>query len=132
MVVVKLDNIYAKLSLDEIVLNLVGFERFSFVRQNKKNKKEALRHQADQEIWQRTNKVHESTMLLKKFNDVDTSEDRSLELQFPFQFQIPGQAPSSLESNPCEYCNFEVGYFLEAHLITKGTKEKKISVNQQI
>ena len=32
MIIVKLDNVYAKLNLDEIVLNLVGFERFSFVR----------------------------------------------------------------------------------------------------
>ena len=47
MVIVKLDNVYAKLNLDEIVLNLVGFERFSFVRQNKKNKKEARTHLGD-------------------------------------------------------------------------------------
>ena len=32
MVVVKFDNMAAKLNLDEVVLNLVGFERFSFVR----------------------------------------------------------------------------------------------------
>ena len=31
-VVLKLENVYSKLALEEIVLNLVGFERFSFVR----------------------------------------------------------------------------------------------------
>ena len=45
----------------------------------------------------------------------------------------PAQAPSSLDCNPSEYCNFEVGYFLEAHLITlKESQQKKISANQQI
>lgn len=45
---------------------------------------------------------------------------------------VPGQAPSSLDCNPSEYCTFEVGYFLEAHLITNNHKEKKHTCNQRI
>lgn len=71
-------------------------------------------------------------MLLKKFGEIDRHEDQSLELQFPFRYQVPGQAPSSLECNPAEYGMFEVGYFLEAHLITNSAKEKKISANARI
>ena len=129
----KLENVYSKLALEEIVLNLVGFERFSFVRQLKKNKKEARTHDSDQEIWQRTNKVHESTLKLKRFDDVFKRENRDLEMEFPFQYAVPSGAPSSLEANPTEYCNFEVEYVLEAHLIVSGAnKAKKISANQQI
>ena len=77
--------------------------------------------------------MHESTLRLKKFDEVDKSENRSLELEYPFQYSVPSGAPSSLEANPTEYCNFEVGYFLEAHLTTSGaSKAKKISANQQI
>ena len=52
-------------------------------------------------------------------------------MEFPFQYAVPSGAPSSLEANPTEYCNFEVEYVLEAHLVTSGAnKAKKISANQ--
>ena len=133
IVVIKLDKVDRIIDLDEIVLNLVGFERFKFVRQNKKNKKEARTHKGGQEIFQKTKRVHESTLRLKKFDEIDKSEIRQQELQYTFHYSVPHGLPSSLEASPTEYCNFEVGYFLEAHLLPCGSnKDKRVSTSHQI
>lgn len=103
------------------------------MRQNKKNKKEARTHKGGQEIFQKTKRVHESTLRLKKFDEIDKSEIRQQELQYTFQYSVPYGIPSSLEASPTEYCNFEVGYFLEAHLLPSGSnKDKRVSTSHQI